>query len=64
MKIGDKYKCIKSFKITGRPELFTKGLIYKCEHNNCLTANGNTKYTIVWPPSDVFNFDNHFKIEI
>lgn len=54
-----KYKCIKSFTLTGKGELFTEGLIYVSEHKNCLTNNYRVN-TIVMN-NQLFNFDEYFE---
>ena len=54
------YECLKSFSFTGGAELFTKGLIYKSEHINCLTDNFGCKYVIVMENKG-FDFDQYFK---
>lgn len=53
-----KYKCIKSFEITGKGEIFTKGLMYRKGINNCLINNLGVN-TIVFN-NTLFEFDEYF----
>lgn len=59
INICNKFKCIKSFSITGKAEIFTHGFIYTCEHKGCLTNNYGVN-TIVCNEK-TFNFNEHFK---